>query len=300
MILTGTLPLFALICLGYALYRAGLPDRAFWPAAERLNYVVLFPALLVANLADAPLDDPAIAAMGGAIVTVILLAAMALSLARRLRPTPAARYGPVVQGTIRFNTYLGLAITGSLLGPPGLERAAVLLAIAVPLVNVLSVIALTERQGSAWTLLRPLATNPLILGCAVGIALALLGTGLPHGAERFLGFLAQASLPLGLLCVGAALRPGSVGGDVVALGTVSALRLLAMPALAAVIALAFGLGATERTILIVFTAIPTAPTAYVLTQQLRGDGRLMAGLVTGQTMLAVATIPLMLAFLGAP
>ncbi|WP_138423071.1 AEC family transporter [Maritimibacter alexandrii] len=300
MLLLTIWPLFALICLGFVLSRRGFPDAGFWPAAERINYFVLFPALLVRNLAGAPLDDPDILRLGGAMVAVILMAFAALSLIRLVRPMPAARFGPTVQGVIRFNTYLGLAVTSALTGPAGLERAAVCLAIGVPLVNVLSIMALTE--GSAFRnprlMLRTVFANPLILACIVGIALALLGTGLPFGIESFLTLIAQASLPLGLLCVGAALRPSALGQDGLALTGTLALRLLAMPALAWLIAGVIGLGTTETLVLTVFAAIPTAPTAFVLTRQLGGDGTYMAGLITAQTMAAVVTIPVMLALLG--
>ncbi len=292
-------PIFALICAGFALARAGFPDPGFWPAAERLNYVLLFPALLASSLADAPLDDPAILRVGGAAVGTILLAAVAARGLRALRPAPPARYGPLLQGAIRFNTYLGLAVTGSLLGPQGVARAAVLLAVAVPLVNVLSVLALTgsdARRGPA-ALLRPIVTNPLILGCAAGIALALTGVGLPFGTGRFLDLVAQASLPLGLFCVGAALRPRALRAEIGTLAAICALRLLAMPALAVAVTAAFGLGRDEALLVVIFAAIPTATTAYVLTQQLGGDGRLMAGIVTAQTLASAATIPLVLALL---
>lgn len=293
-------PLFALICMGFVLSRRGFPDAGFWPAAERINYFVLFPALLVKNLSTAPLYDPAILRLGGAMVAVILIAFAALSFLRLVRPMPAARFGPTVQGVIRFNTYLGLAVTTALTGTEGLERAAVCLAVGVPLVNVLSIMALTEGNAlrNPRLMLRTVLGNPLILGCIVGITLALLGTGLPFGIDRFLGLIAQASLPLGLLCVGAALRPSALGKDVVALAGAVALRLLAMPALAFLGAQVFGLGTTETLVLVTFAAIPTAPTAYVLTRQLGGDGTYMAGLITAQTVLAVVTIPLMLFALG--
>lgn len=293
-------PLFALICLGFVLSRRGFPDAGFWPAAERINYFVLFPALLVRNLSGAPLDDPDILRLGGAMVAVILIAFAALSLIRLVRPMPAGRFGPTVQGVIRFNTYLGLAVTSALTGPEGLERAAVCLAVGVPLVNVLSITALTE--GSAFRnprlILRSIFANPLILACLLGIALALAGTGLPWGIEGFLGLIAQASLPLGLLCVGAALRPSALGKDAFALVGTLALRLVAMPALAFLVARLIGLGSTETLVLTIFAAIPTASTAYVLTRQLGGDGTYMAGIITAQTMMAVITIPVMLAILG--
>ncbi len=293
-------PLFALICLGYLLFQRGFPDPGFWPAAERINYFLLFPALLVSSLADAPVRDPQVLRLGGTAVVIILIAAIALSLARRAIPMPAARFGPLLQGTVRFNTYLGLAILATLAGPAGIERAALYLAIAVPLVNLLSIMALTEA-GKARTplaLLRTMARNPLILACLGGITLALTGWGLPFGTGRFLDLLAQASLPLGLLCVGAALQPAALRRDGLMLGAIAALRLVLMPLLAALIARAFGLSGVEALVLIVFSAIPTAPTAYVLTRQLNGDGTLMAGIVTSQTIAAIATIPAVLWVLG--
>jgi len=289
-------PLFALICLGYVLVRRGFPDRGFWPAAERINYFLLFPALLLSSLADAPVRDPEVLRLGGAAVVIILLAALVLSLTRRARPLPAARFGPVLQGTVRFNTYLGLAIIATLAGPVGIERAALYLAIAVPLVNVLSIMALTApgQGGSLIAMLRTMALNPLILACLGGIMLALTGWGLPFGTGRFLDLLAQASLPLGLLCVGAALQPAALRRDGLTLAATGALRLLLMPLLAALVARAFGLSGVEALVLIVFSAIPTAPTSYVLTRQLNGDGTLMAGLVTSQTLAAIVTIPLVI------
>ncbi|WP_417241276.1 AEC family transporter [Celeribacter halophilus] len=293
-------PLFALICLGYVLVLRGFPDPGFWPAAERINYFLFFPALLVSSLADAPVRDPQVLRLGGATVVVILIAACALSLFRRVHPIPAARFGAVLQGAVRFNTYLGLAILATLTGPVGIERAAIYLAIAVPLVNVLSIMALTQAgQGrTPLSMLRTMALNPLILACLGGIALALTGWGLPFGTGRFLDLLAQASLPLGLLCVGAALQPATLRRDGGSLAATGALRLLLMPLLAALIARLVGLNGVEALVLVVFSAIPTAPTSYVLTRQMNGDGTLMAGIVTSQTIAAIATIPLMLWVLG--
>lgn len=293
-------PVFALICLGFALRRMSFPEPGFWPAAEHINYVLLFPALLVSTLADAPMRDPDLLRLGGAVLLTICIAAALMALVRRVRPVPARRFGPALQGVVRFNTYLGLAIVASLAGGPGLERAAVLLAVAVPLVNLLSIMALTERGTTRGygALVRRVVTNPLILACLAGIAIALAGSGLPFGTGRFLGLIAQASLPLGLLCVGAALRPAALRHQVAALATIGAVRLLAMPALALFVAQVFGLGGVATLVLVVFAAIPTAPTAYVLTRQLGGDGELMAGLVTAQTVASVVTIPLVLALAG--
>ena len=294
MLLITIWPIFALICAGFLLARAEFPAPGFWPGAERLTYFVLFPALLVSSLADAPVRDPALVRLGGAAVLTILLAAGALLVLRRLRPMPAARFGPVVQAVVRFNTYLALSLMALTGGEETLARAAVYLALAVPLVNVLAILALTEGGASKGALVRTVVRNPLILACLAGGALALTDTGLPGGTDVFLGFLGRASLPLGLLCVGAALRPEALRADLVPVVATSALRLLAMPLLAGVVARACGLAPAEALVVVLFSAVPTAPTAYVLTRQLKGDAELMAAMVTAQTLLSIATLPLVL------
>nr|WP_286674951.1 AEC family transporter [Pseudomonas subflava] len=293
-------PLFALIVGGYFLRRHDFPGEAFWPAAERLNYFILFPALLFSSLATAPLDNPALPRLALAVLLGLGGAWLALLLVRRVRGWPAGRFGAFTQGILRFNTYLGLAAIGSLHGQPGLVLAALLLALMVPSVNVLSVWSLSaDRQVSAAGLLLPILKNPLILACLAGIAFNLTGLGLPGGSDRLLGLLATASLPLGLLCVGAALRPQELRGEHGALVWNCALRLLAMPALALLVARVLQLPPLESSVLVLFFALPTAPTAYVLTRQLGGDGQLMAGIITLQTLLSAISLPLVLTLLAA-
>lgn len=292
-------PLFALILAGQAMRRAQFPSDTFWPGAERINYFVLFPALLFNSLATAPLDNPALPRLAVAVLLGLGLAWLALLLARRLFGWTAARFGAISQGVLRFNTYLGLAMIGSLFGAEGLGLAALMLALMVPTVNIMSVWALTAERGlSLRTLLLPIIKNPLILACLAGVLINLSGLGLPGGSDRLLGLLAAASLPLGLLCVGAALQPKELRGEVPSLGWNSVLRLLAMPLLAWGVARGLNLPALETTLLIVFFALPTAPTSYVLTRQLGGDSQLMAGIITLQTLLAAASLPLLLVVLG--
>jgi predicted permease len=293
-------PLFALIIGGHLLRRWDFPGEAFWPAAERLNYFILFPALLFSSLATAPLDNPALPRLALAVFLGLGIGWTVLLLARRALHWPASRFGTITQGILRFNTYLGLAAIGSLHGKDGLAVAALMLALMVPTVNLMSVWALTAERGvNLRGLLLPVAKNPLILACLAGALVNLSGIGLPGGTDRLLNLLAVASLPLGLLCVGAALRPQELAGEVPALAWNCALRLLAMPALAFLVARVLGLPAMESSILVLFFALPTAPTAYVLTRQLGGDSHLMAGIITLQTLLAAGSLLLVMRTLSA-
>lgn len=291
-------PLFALIVGGYLLRRQNLLGEGFWPGAERLNYFILFPALLFQSLAGAPLDNPTLPRLAAAVLLGLALAWTALLLGRRLYGWPAARFGALAQGLLRFNTYLGLAAIGSLFGPPGLALAALLLALLVPTVNLLSLWALTAERGVNARLFLSILKNPLILACLAGTLANLTGLALPAGSDRLLSLLATASLPLGLLCVGAALQPRELAGELPTLTWNCALRLLAMPLLAWAVARLLALPALESTVLVLFFALPTAPTAYMLTRQLGGDGHLMAGLITLQTLLAAPSLPLVLTLLS--
>ncbi len=107
----------------------------------------------------------------------------------------------------------------------------------------------------------------------------LSGIGLPWGSAAVLDILARAALPLGLLAVGAGLRLAALNrpGLLVA---VSALKLLALPALAAMLCWLVQPGRLETAVLMTFAALPGSSTAYILARQLGGDAPLMAAIVT--------------------
>ena len=60
------------------------------------------------------------------------------------------------------------------------------------------------------------------------------------------------------------------------------------------LAWALGLSGLLVQVAVLLAALPTATSAYILARQLGGDAPLMAGIISGQTLLAMVTIPLML------
>ena len=288
--------MFLLIIAGYVMKQRSFPGDGFWPGAEKLNYFVLFPALLFSSLAAAPLDNPALPRVLGAVLLCLGACSACLLAAWWLRRWPAARFGVLAQGVLRFNTYLGLAVVGSLYGKPGLALAAVIMAVYVPTVNVLSVLAFTAGQGASPTsLLLPIARNPLILACLAGVAFNLCGLQLQWGADKLLTLLASTSLPLGLLNVGAALNLRELRGELGALTGNALARLIGAPLLAMLCAHGLALPKLESAVLILFFALPTAPTSYVLARQMNGDSHLMAGIITLQTLLSAVSLMALLA-----
>jgi hypothetical protein len=299
--IVALLPVFGTIVVGYLFKRYTFPGDAFWPLAARITYFAFFPALLINNLAPARLADLAIGRLILAVLLPTLLVALAVILARPYLRIPGVAFTSVFQGSIRFNTYVGLAAVAALYGSPGITRVAIILAVLVPLVNVLSVLMLT-RHGSVRSLhwrdtLLALVQNPLIIACVLGIALNLSGIGLPFVTGELLEIFAQAALPMGLLTVGSDLDLRAVQTGVWPVLVASGLKLLILPLLTALACRLLGIDDLAMAVAVIFAALPTATSAYILAQQMGGDAQLMAGLLTVQTLAAVVTMPLVLLLL---
>ncbi len=293
-IFTALLPIMLLIALGAVLRSRGLPGAGFWPQAERLGYTVLLPSLLFHGMATARLGRLPVELL----VLTLVLATCAVGLAVVLL-RPACRVdGPaftsIFQGSVRFNTYVGIPLASGLFGAEGVALAAICIAAVVPTVNALCVMVLT-RHGSARTspagMLGRLATNPLLLASLGGALAQGAGLSLPAGIAATLKALGAAALPLGLLCVGAALDFRSARSWIAPVLSASAMKFVGMPMATLAVAAATGLHGPALAVALLFQTLPTASSAIVLARQLGGDAPLMAGIIAVQTVLAFAVLP---------
>lgn len=294
-ILLSLFPLIALICSGYLLKRKNFLHEGFWAGAEKLNYYILFPAMLFGNLATANLDLKVLNTILIVVAIVLSISCIVLYITRAIYKTKPARFGVYMQSNTRFNTYMGLAIVAALFHQQGMTIFAIILAISIPIVNILAVLALTNQDAMDFkTISISLMKNPLIMGCIVGALFNLSGLQLWLGFESFIKQLALCSLPLGLLCVGAALQFMALKKDIFPLLINTCSRLLLMPALALIICKFLNLSTLETQVFVLFFALPTASASYILTKVLGGDSQLMAGVISLQTLCSAFTLPIVL------
>lgn len=296
------LPVFVLILMGHGLRRMRFPDAGFWPGAERLTYYVLFPAMLVYKLGSATVPHGVYGQMGVLVLTVIAVMTVVLVVVQWLVGWAGPVFTSVFQGGIRFNSYVGLAATASLYGDNALSLAAVAVAIMVPLLNVLCILVFAAYAGesgiSARTLAYSMATNPLILGSLGGVLISYSGIGFHPLLAGVLKPLSNLALPLGLMTVGAGLQLKALRSASAPFIAASALKLLAFPSVTVAVCLALGIDGLMAQVAVLLTALPTASSAFILARQLGGDAPLMAAIVSGQTLLAIFTMPLMLGVLS--
>jgi predicted permease len=291
-------PVVFLIALGYALRRTGFMPRPAWAPLERLVYYVFFPAFLFSELARAPLAGLPLGAVAATLLGAMLVMTGAAALIGRALRLPGPTYTSVLQGLIRWNSYVALVMVPPLFGRGALPLGALAIALLVPAANLVSVAALA-RHGSGSRGLRAvpraLLTNPLILGCAAGVAWNLAGPPLPALLAEPVGLLSRATLALGLLSVGAALEPAAVGRRPGLLLLVAAGKLLAMPLVAWSLGRLLGLSGAPLGVAVLAVAAPTATASYILARLLGGDAELMAAIVAATTLGALVTLPLILA-----
>jgi predicted permease len=284
------LPDFLLSALGVALSRSRQFDAGFWAGVERLVYFVLFPALLFRSLAASPrgfMDAGPLAVAGlGFTVAGMLLSALAHPLFR----LPHATFAACFQCGFRFNTYVALAAAARVAGADGVATMSLLVGVLVPVVNVVAVTMLARGKGLH--VLAAIARNPLVIACVLGISWNVLRIPIPAVGGRILELLAAAALPLGLLAVGAGLRPSRSTLPLPPLLWWSAVKLAAVPAIALVLARALGLPRRERQVAVALAAVSTAPSAYILAVQMNANGAAAALLISSGTLVAAVTLPM--------
>lgn len=289
-------PDFALILLGAAIRRWMHLGDHFWSGVEKLVYFIFFPALLVNAIVRTWLE---LAAALPLLLTAFLAVAGAMVLGllpRLVTPIKPLAFASVYQCGYRFNSYIALAVAGMLFGSPGIATMGLIVGAAVPVVNLVSVWMLA-RHGEAG-LIREVARNPLIWATAGGFVLNLAGFVPPLPVQAFLGRLADASIALGLITVGAALRLETKGGMRATSVWLMAVKLLALPAMAAILGKLAGLSGLAYQVVVLFAAMPTASSAYILAMRMGGDGRSVAWLISATTLASMLTLPVWAAWVA--
>lgn len=305
-IIASLAPVFFVIVLGAWLKVLPLTDEAGWHGIERATYYIFFPAMIVMTMAKADLSQVPVFGMAAALIGGILAMAALLLAARPLLARLTGMDGPaftsVFQGATRWNSFVAIATAGALYGGTGLTLTAISVAAMIPLLNVLAVVMLQrfgqDRPVVLGPTLKALGTNPFIWSSVIGIVINASGMGLPLIVMRFGDILGTAALGTGLLLVGAGLDVRAALKPRALTWVTTGLKLMLMPAFAAGIAMALGVGGVPLKVAILSAGMPTASGAYIMARQMGGDAPLMAEILTIQTLFAVITIPVLLALAG--
>ena len=292
-------PDFSLILCGYLICRYTALNRPTWDQAERLVYFFLFPVLLFYSIVRTPIDVDSASHL---MLAGLLLGAVCIGLSYALPYLPGMKghvnprlHAAGAQVAFRFNSFIALALAERIAGAQALLLIAVLIGVCVPAFNVAAVWPMARHAKVGFG--RELIRNPLILATASGLICNLLGLRIPDWAAPSLQRIGAASLALGLLSAGAGMQFGSLARAKMLSLALLGIRHLLAPLLAWALARVFALDALQTTVLLAFSALPTASSGYVLAARMGYDGSYVAALVTLSTLLGMVSLPFALGIL---
>jgi hypothetical protein len=267
-------PVFVLVGVGYLLGpRLEIDARSL----ARSAYYVFAPAFIFQVLSKADLEaDVVLRVVGSLALTSVIAGVAALALGRIFR-RPAKVTAALILVAVYGNVgNFGLPVVTFAFGEEALPLAGVAFLTVNLLAFLIGVTAATWHRSSPLQALGTAFRTPALLVVLPAVLVNAGDVALPLFAERSIGLLADAMIPVMLMTLGiqlAAMGRPTIGFDV-ALG--SSLRLLLAPALTAVFALVFGLDGTAAGITIVQSAMPAA----VFTSIIAIEHDLMPELVT--------------------
>jgi malonate transporter and related proteins len=292
-------PDFSLILCGYLVCRYTALNRTVWEQVESLVYYFLFPVLLFQSIVKSPLD---LGAASSLIAAGLLMGVTGIALSYSLPHLPWLRsridardHAASAQVAFRFNSFIALALAERVAGPQGLLLIAVLIGVCVPLLNVAAVWPMARHGQTGF--LGALLRNPLIIGTGSGLVANLMGLAIPPWLDPTLGRIGAASLALGLMAAGAGMQFGTLARAKTLAICVLAIRHFILPLVAFGLAKLWRLDAAQTTVLLAFSALPTASSAYVLASRMGYNGAYVAGLVTLSTLLGMLSLPFALGLL---
>lgn len=292
--LNTVFPLLVMMAVGFTARRVGVIGES---AARQINacvFKIFLPLLLCFNIVDTQLGASTdVRTLLYAFVTTLLCFGVLFFATPRLCRDRAS-CGVLIQGIARSNyAIFGIPLV-MMMYPEGDTSIAVLMvAVVVPVFNVLSTIALMifgGEKSSPWRIVKGVLLNPLILGTLAGFLLWYFRIPLPTLIETPLRSLGSVATPLALFTLGASLDFGKARANSRLLVIGVAGRLVVVPLIFLSLAVALGIRDVSLAALIAVYASPTSVSSFPMAQQMGGNGDLAGGQVVFTTVFSILTV----------
>lgn len=304
-VLIGFAIIGVVVGVGYLVGRLGLLGPEAGRILARLAFFVLSPALLFTVLAESDVHNLFSALLPVAALSAAVAAAIALTVMLLLRRgLPEATITALGASYVNAGN-IGLPVSAYVFGDPATSAPVILLQLVVlaPIALTVLDLATSGRVSVRRVLLQPVR-NPLIIGAALGLVVALLGIRLPDPVVAPLELIAGAAVPVILLNFGMSLhgaRPLARGTDRVAVLLASALTLGVMPLTAWIAGeWVFGLDGTTLFAAVVLAGLPAAQNVYTYAQRYARGVVIARDTVLITTLASVPLLVLVAALLSPP
>ena len=290
----AVLPMCLIMALGYGTRRLGWIRREEISAINKIAFRIFLPCLLYYNVYCSDLSgsfDPLL--MAYAVGGVLLTFGLSLGYTLLTEKLPERR-GVMIQGMFRSNyVIMGIPVATALLGSDQLGTVSILIAVVVPLFNMLAVVVLEVFRGQKpkpLHILGQIVKNPLVIGSVLGILTLAAGIRLPHILEQTIQNISAIASPLQLFLLGAFFQFSGLKTYRRELVTVSAAKLIVAPGLFLGLGALLGFRDVAFVSLIGVFASPTAVNSFTMAQQMGGDAELAGDIVVTTSAVSILTM----------
>ena len=288
--------IFSMILLGSFLRLKSVPSDEYWIYADKLVYWILFPSFLFYKTSTITITAELLSPISQTLVASMLFTVLLVWAGSRWFNFDSKASSSIVQASGRHNTFIALAIAEKLFGESGLLIATLATAILVPVTNIAIVITLViilnkGQQQLLKKIIGDLIRNPILIAIFCGLTFNFLGFNhilIVHDVTSLLG---SATLPIVLLCIGASMRFEGLKKTLPALLLASVGKFIIFPGLVIWLLIQTEVPSDIAIIIIIYAAAPTAASGFALARQMGGDYKLMASLITNQTLISFITLP---------
>lgn len=310
-VITSLLPVVLLIAMGYLSGCAGWIRSEASKDLSNLVFMVLTPALLFRTMSTVHVEQLNFKPVAMYFVAAALLfAAMLLWQGATRRAVVLA-----LAATFSNTVMIGVPLVSLAYGEAGLVMLFTLISVHALVLLTLATVVLElavareqaakgagARRHMALTVLVAMRNgiiHPVPLPIMVGLAFAQTGLVVPALLDKPLLLLSNAFGPVALLLVGVTLTQVRVGEHLRAALGLALIKNLAFPALVALLSWSFGLSGLALSVMIVAASMPIGANVFLFSQRYEVAQELVTASVAVSTVLALLTVSLVMALLGA-
>lgn len=296
--LNATVPVFAVMLVGYLLRRIGFLTEEFVSVANKFVFKVCLPCMLFLDLAQIDIRHQFDGAYIGFCAAVTIISILSIWGLAKLFLKDKTEVGAFVQTAYRSSAaILGIAFIENIYGNSGMGPLMIIG--AVPLYNVFAVIILTlesndetvrKDKSRIKTTFLNILRNPIIIGIALGMLASLIQITMPHMLEKSVQYLGNMASPLALIAIGAGFEGKKALAKIKPSLVAAFLKLIGLTAIFLPIAVWLGFRDQKLLALVIMLASPTTPTAYIMAKNMHGDDVLYSSVIVLTTFFSALTL----------
>lgn len=287
-------PLLVYMLVGMLVNRFQLADEQSLSKVNNLVFKIFIPMSIFRNIVNAEMGSVNMApVLLYAVVGVFLMFLAAWAFFAWQEPNPKRR-SVMIQNAFRSNFVLfGLPLTQMILGGKGSGVTEVLIAVVVPVFNVLAVFILQyygEGKMNAKKLLVGIFTNPLIVSAIIALVYKAIFKSMPVFIDKPVSGMAAVATPLALIILGARFQfeQSKEYKSHIIIGIFS--KLIIVPAIFIGVALLLGFRGEVIVSFLAISASPVAVASYSMAQGMGADYKLAGQLLVYNSLACSVTL----------